>query len=157
MGFIIMNILYILLPFGFAAVHNKVNRHNVPFLRLCFVYFLLIDVFLKGIPIGATAIIQGEAMAAENNWGFSPIYAEYGIAVATMGLMGLIAVFIHGSFRVAVALSFALFLLFSAISHIIQAAHGVSFVSHNIVVLIIFDFITAIILLYFCTNEKAWR
>lgn len=156
MAFFIMNVLYLLLPFSFAAVHNKVNKHTTPFLRLSFIYFLLIDVCLKGIPIGAAAIVKGQAMALENNWSFSPIYAEYGIAVATMGLMGLFAVFIRGSFRMAVGLTFALFLLFSAISHIIQLTQGVSFVSHNVALLITFDFITAIILLYFCANKKTW-
>lgn len=153
--FIIINILYIVLPFGFAAIHNKINKQHIPFVRLTFAYFLLFDVFLKAMPVAIAAIFQGNAMAIENGWAFSPMYAQYGVAIGAMGLMGLVALFIRGIFRVAVGFTFALFLLFSAIAHIIQVVHGFEFVTPDIATLIASNLITAILLFYFSFNIQA--
>lgn len=156
MGFIILNIAYVLLPFVFAWAHCKANKHNrTSYFKLSFTYFVFINIFLKGVPIGFAAITLGREMAVENGWAFSPMYAQYGIAIGTMGLMGLFATFIEGGFRIAVSLTFALFMIFAAVSHIAQSAMGINFTSHNVMVLIISDLTTAILLLYFLLNKQA--
>jgi uncharacterized membrane protein YjjP (DUF1212 family) len=156
MNFIILNILYLVLPFLVAWIHCKTNKPcKTSYFNLSFAYFVFINIFLKGVPIGFAAITLGQEMALENGWAFSPMYAQYGVAIGTMGIMGLFATFISGGFRVAVSMTFALFLIFAAVSHITQAAMGVQFVSHNVVVLIISDLATAILLFYFLLNKQA--
>lgn len=153
--FLIISILYLILPFCFAAVHNKINKQNLPFIRLAFTYFLLFNVFLKALPVAIAAVFHGQEMAIENGWCFSPMYAQYGIAIGSMGLMGLVALFIRGTFRLAVGTTFGLFLLLSALTHIVQVAHGFEFVTPDIVTLITSNLMTAILLFYFSFNVQA--
>jgi len=154
MLFIIVNIAYVVLPFCFAMLHYKLSTQKFNLTRLSFVYFLFFNVFLKAVPIGISAVSLGHSMASENGWVFSPMFAQYGITIGTMGLMGVFAVFIKGGFRLATALMFALFSIFAGTLHIVQMAQGVPLTSHNPIVLIIFDFITAITLLYFIFNKN---
>ncbi len=155
MLFLMINIAYIVLPFCLATLHSQMRKKNYNVVQLHFVYFLFFNVFLKAVPIGISAIAWGNNMALENGWQFNPIFAQYGICIATMGLMGFFSVFIRGGFRVATGLMFALFSLFAATLHIIQLVQGTQLVSHNPIILITFDFITAIILFYFIFNQKA--
>lgn len=155
MLFIIVNLSYLILPFGFARLHFQLSRGKFELAKLNFMYFLFFNVFLKGVPIALSALVRGHFMAETNGWAFSPIYAQYGISIGAIGLLGLFAIFIRGTFRLAAALAYALFSLFAAITHIVQVAQGVPLRSHNSTTLIFFDLLTALMLFFFIINPKA--
>ncbi|MBX9705072.1 MAG: hypothetical protein K5Q00_02365 [Gammaproteobacteria bacterium] len=154
MLFLTINIISILLPFALAVLHRKVNPRHVHLKRLMFGYFLFFNVFLKGVPIGIAAVFDGHKMATDNHWAYNPMISQYGIALISLGLLGLGGSFLRGGFRMAAAVGFASFSFLAAVLHITQLFEGLAPAVENVYVLIIFDLLTALILLYFCIDHK---
>ena len=141
-----LNTAYFIIPLVLAVIHWQLKKHEKSIFQYTFFYFYIINVILKSLPIAATMLFQGKYVAEVNNWAYCPIFTQFGLAMLSMSIISFIGIFFNNKIRLFCAAPFLTFLTLAATSHLFQLkTPECQNCFHTMQGLIIFDYLTAII------------
>jgi hypothetical protein len=118
---------YIFLPLILGLAHFYFKKGKKPFLELILNYYLFIGVGIQGISTGIVQMHKPDMVVSFVEWPYSPFLNELGMANLALGLLGILSVWLDRSWKIAAALGYGFFLLFTGIGHVVNISlYGVS-------------------------------
>src|SRR5262245_25933328 len=109
---------YIFLPLIAGCIHARVKKES--YLDSLFLYYLFIGVGLQGVITGLMQIFFPQVVVAFTQWPTSPFLLELGMANLSYGIVGLWSLWMSRGWKVATALGYGLFLLFTGLGHVVE-------------------------------------
>ncbi len=141
----------LVLPFLLGYIQRG-SRKGISVTITYFRYFVFINVIFSALFVAGRMFFVGPEAAAISGWTYSPIFHLYGIAVASMALMGLFTLFKRDRIMLASAICWTYFLVLSSISHLYQVyTHQIKDVN-IILVHVGFNVLVVLILLIFMSK-----
>jgi hypothetical protein len=105
-----------------ASVHLAISRSSRSDARsvagIYLLYFLVIYVGLMGLLTAYGHVFRPVQTSASIGWSTSPYEYEVGMADLTLGVLGILCLFLRGSFWLATAVANAVWLLGDAVGHL---------------------------------------
>lgn len=94
-----------------------------PFGAQCFFFwYVVIGVGAAGLIDGLSQVFAGQQTASLNQWPNSPFVIELGFMSCAFGLLGILSIWVRGTWRQATAVGYGVFLLLAALYHVYDAA-----------------------------------
>lgn len=115
--------------------------------RTYLLYFLFIYVGLMGLLTAYAHVFQPIKTSASIGWSTSPYEYEVGMADLTVGVLGVLCLWIRGNFWLATAIANAVWLLGDAIGHIRQITLNNNHAANNSGIFLIAEIITPIVIM----------
>ena len=151
----------LVLPFILGYIQRG-SRKGVSVTITYFRYFVFINVIFSALFVAGRMFFVGPEAAVISGWTYSPIFHLYGIAVASMALMGLFTVFKRDRIMLASAICWSYFLVLSSASHLYQVyMHQIKDVSiilvhvgYNVLVVLILLIFMSKLNRYFCAQKN---
>jgi hypothetical protein len=115
------HLLLILLPLALGAVHvlRRRSPHPVRWVAETFLlYYLVIGVGVQGLLAGMQQLFASERVAEYVGWPDSPFVHELGSMNLAFGLLGVLCIWVRGTWWHATAIGYSLFLAMAAGGHI---------------------------------------
>src|SRR5277367_5685745 len=119
-------------------------------------YMLVIYVGLMGLLTAYAHVFRPVQTSASIGWSPSPYEYEVGMADLTVGVLGILCVWIRGNFWLATAIANAVWLLGDAVGHIREMVVNNNHAPNNAGMFLAAEIITplAILLLAFCYENR---
>lgn len=153
-------IFFIILAIIAASIHLAVSRPARSTRRSIaatyLLYLLVIYVGFMGILSAYAHVFRPLQTSASIGWSTSPYEYEVGMADLTIGVLGILCIWIRGKFWLATAIANAVWLLGDAIGHTRQLLIANNHAANNSGLFLIAEFITPVIILALaisCSSE----
>lgn len=91
---------------------------NTPFLETLLFYMLVIQIGVFGLFTGMGHLFNTEMVAKYIGWESNLFQKEVGYADLSLGVLGLMCIWFHGEFRLAVAIAASIFWMGAGLVHI---------------------------------------
>jgi hypothetical protein len=122
-GSMIAALCYVFLPAAIGGVHLafKKGLQLREKAKIFLNYYVFISVGLQGLIAGSSQLFFATNVASYVQWPYSPFLLELGMANLAFGMLGVLSWWIKGSWRLAAACGYGVFLIFAAIGHLYDA------------------------------------
>jgi hypothetical protein len=144
-------LIFVVLAFAAASIHLALSRDSrsskAAIARTYLLYLLFIYVGLMGLLTAYAHVARPEQTSASIGWSTSPYEYEVGMADLTVGVLGILCLWIRGNFWLATAIANAVWLLGDAIGHIHQMTANNNHAANNSGIFLIAEIITPLIIL----------
>jgi len=121
-------------------------------------YLLFIYVGLMGLLTAYAHVFRPIQTSASIGWSTSPYEYEVGMADLTIGVLGVLCIWLRGNFWLATAIANAVWLWGDAIGHVRQMALNNNHAENNSGIFLIFEIITPLVILALALyNHNATR
>lgn len=145
------NLVFALLAIIAASLHvafsPKRRNSKGAVAETYLIYLLFIYVGLMGLLTAYAHVFRPVQTSASIGWLPSPYEYEVGMADLTVGVLGVLCLWIRGNFWLATAIANAVWLLGDAIGHLRQMLFYNNHAENNSGVFLVAEFITPIVIL----------
>jgi hypothetical protein len=131
------------LAFSRSSRHSAATVAGTYLLHLLFIY-----VGLMGILTAYAHVFRPIQTSASIGWATSPYEYEVGMADLTVGVLGILCLWIRGSFWLATAIANAVWLLGDAVGHIRQIILNNNHAANNSGIFLFAEIITPFVILF---------
>src|SRR5271163_1497623 len=118
------NVVFAVAAIVAASIHLALSarrrRSGAGIAETYLIYLLLIYVGLMGLLTAYAHVFRSAETSASIGWSPSPFEYEVGMADLTVGVLGVLCLWLRGNFWVATAIANAVWLLGDAVGHIRQ-------------------------------------
>ncbi len=144
-------LIFIILALVAATIHVTFSRDSrsskTAIARTYLLYLLFIYVGLMGLITAYAHVFRPEQTSASIGWSTSPYEYEVGMADLTVGVLGVLCLWIRGNFWMATAIANAVWLLGDAVGHMRQIALNNNHAANNSGIFLIAEVITPLVIL----------
>jgi hypothetical protein len=144
-------LIFIILALAAAFIHLALSRDSrsskTAIARTYLLYLLFIYVGLMGILTAYAHVFRPEQTSASIGWSTSPYEYEVGMADLTVGVLGVLCLWIRGNFWLATAIANAVWLLGDAVGHIRQITINNNHAANNSGIFLIVEIIAPLVIL----------
>jgi uncharacterized membrane protein len=144
-------VVFIVLSVLAASIHLAVSPASrstkAAIARTYLLYLLFIYVGLMGFLTAYGHVFRPIQTSASIGWSTSPYEYEVGMADLTMGVLGVLCLWLRGNFWLATAIANAVWLLGDAIGHIRQITLNNNHAANNSGIFLAAEIITPIVVL----------
>jgi hypothetical protein len=144
-------LIFIILALAAASLHLALSRDSrsskTAIARTYLLYLLFIYVGLMGILTAYAHVFRPEQTSASIGWSTSPYEYEVGMADLTVGVLGVLCLWIRGNFWLATAIANAVWLLGDAVGHIRQITIHNNHAENNSGIFLIVEIIAPLVIL----------
>jgi hypothetical protein len=152
-------LVFVILSLGAASIHLAVSSGSrastAAIVRTCLLYLLFIYVGCMGLLTAYAHIFRPVETSASIGWATSPYEYEVGMADLTVGVLGILCLWLRGNFWLATALANAVWLLGDAIGHIREMALRNNHAKNNSGIFLIAEIVTPIVILILALYHRA--
>src|SRR5271155_5226270 len=117
-------------------------------------YMLVIYVGLMGLLTAYAHVFRSAQTSASIGWSTSPYEYEVGMADLTVGVLGVLCLWIRGNFWLATAIANAVWLLGDAVGHIRQLVLYNDHAANNSGIFLGAEIITPLVILYLALQNR---
>ena len=143
--------IFVILALAAASIHLALSRDSrsskASIAGTYLLYLLVIYVGLMGLLTAYAHVFRPEQTSASIGWSTSPYEYEVGMADLTVGVLGVLCLWIRGNFWLATAIANAVWLLGDAIGHIRQMTLNNNHAANNSGIFLIAEIITPLVIL----------
>lgn len=108
---------YIFLPLILGLIHIYLRGVKTGRIDVMLTYYVIVSVGIQGAVTGLLQMFAPEMVASFTQWNYSPFLIELGMANLSFGILGLISFSLGQNGKVAAAIGYGLFLLFTGVGH----------------------------------------
>ncbi len=154
---------FVLLALAAATVHlalsSRSRSSGTVIAQTFLLYLLFVYVGLMGLLTAYAHVFRPLQTSASIGWSPSPYEYEVGMADLTVGVLGILCVWIRGNFWLATAIANAVWLLGDAVGHIREMVMHNNHAPNNAGIFLAAEIITplAILLLTLCCANRVER
>jgi hypothetical protein len=142
---------FVILALAAASIHLALSRDSrsskASIVGTYLLYLLVIYVGLMGLLTAYAHVFRPEQTSASIGWSTSPYEYEVGMADLTVGVLGVLCLWIRGNFWLATAIANGVWFLGDAIGHIHQMRLNNNHAPNNSGIFLIVEIITPILML----------
>src|SRR5271168_5457098 len=120
----------------------------------CLIYLLFIYVGLMGLLTAYAHVFRSAQTSASIGWAPSPFDYEVGMADLTVGVLGVLCLWLRGNFWLATAIANAVWLLGDAVGHIRQMVLYNDHAANNSGIFLGAEIITPLVILYLALQNR---
>jgi hypothetical protein len=146
-----VQLIFIILALAAASIHLALSRNSrsstTAIARTYLLYLLFIYVGLMGLLTAYAHVFRPEQTSASIGWSTSPYEYEVGMADLTVGVLGILCLWIRGNFWLATAIANAVWFLGDAIGHIRQITLNNNHAPNNSGIFLVAEIITPLVML----------
>jgi hypothetical protein len=117
-------LIFLILALVAASIHlgfsSSSRSSGAAIARTCLLYLLFVYVGLMGLLTAYAHVFRPVQTSASIGWSTSPYEYEVGMADLTVGVLGILCLWLRGNFWLATAIANAVWLLGDAVGHIRQ-------------------------------------
>src|SRR5271156_4107194 len=152
------NLFFALLAVVAASLHllfssqRRSSAHAVAATYL--IYFLFFYVGVMGVFTAYAHVFRPMQTSASIGWAPSPFEYEVGMADLTVGVLGVLCLWIRGNFWLATAIANAVWLLGDAVGHIRQLVLYNDHAANNSGIFLGAEIITPLVILYLALQNR---
>ena len=146
------NLFFALLAVVAASIHvlfssnRRSSAHAIAATYL--IYFLFFYVGVMGVFTAYAHVLRPMQTSASIGWATSPYEYEVGMADLTVGVLGILCLWIRGNFWLATAVANAVWLLGDAIGHLREVTLHNNHAANNSGIFLYAEIITPLLILY---------
>lgn len=118
------------------------------------VYLLVIYVGLMGVLTAYAHVFRPIQTSASIGWSTSPYEYEVGMADLTVGVLGVLCVWLRGNFWLATAIANAVWLLGDAVGHLRQIVVQNNHAANNSGIFLVVEFTVPVLILILTLYER---
>jgi hypothetical protein len=152
-------LVFVLASLIAASIHLACSRFSRGSARAIagtyLLYLLFIYVGLMGILTAYAHVFRPIQTSASIGWATSPYEYEVGMADLTVGVLGVLYLFIRGNFWLATAIANAVWLLGDAVGHLREIILHNNHAKNNSGIFLIAEFITPCVILLIALYHNA--
>jgi len=147
-----INVFFALTSLLLATVHvvlspkRRSTRKSIAETYL--IYFLLFYVGVMGVLTAYAHVFRPIQTSASIGWTTSPYEYEVGMADLTVGVLGILCLWIRGNFWLATAIANAVWLLGDAVGHIREVTIHNNHAANNSGIFLYAEIITPVVILF---------
>jgi hypothetical protein len=147
-----INVFFAALALILASIHVAVSskRRSSPksIAETYLIYFFFLYVGVMGLLTAYAHVLRPIQTSASIGWVTSPYEYEVGMADLTVGVLGVLCLWIRGNFWLATAIANAVWLLGDAIGHIRQLTINNNHAPNNSGIFLVAEIITPLVILF---------
>jgi hypothetical protein len=144
-------VIFAVLALAAASIHLAVSPHSrsskAAIVRTFLLYLLFIYVGFMGLLTAYAHVFRPLQTSASIGWSTSPYEYEVGMADLTIGVLGVLCLWIRGNFWLATAIANAVWLLGDAIGHLRQLVLNNNHAANNSGIFLIVEILTPLLIL----------
>jgi hypothetical protein len=137
---------------GFSASRRS---SGVAIARTYLLYLLFIYVGLMGLLTAYAHVFRPVETSASIGWSTSPYEYEVGMADLTVGVLGVLCVWLRGNFWLATAIANAVWLLGDAVGHMRQMVLNNNHAANNSGMFLVFEVVTPLVILFLALYDRS--
>src|SRR5271167_3579085 len=118
-------------------------------------YLLFFYVGLMGVLTAYAHVFRPIETSASIGWSTSPYEYEVGMADLTVGVLGVLCVWLRGNFWLATAIANAVWLLGDAVGHMRQMVVNNNHAANNSGIFLVFEIVTPLVILFLALYERS--
>jgi hypothetical protein len=145
------NLVFALAAFAAASIHLGLSPSRRGSGRAVaatyLVYFLFVYVGLMGLLTAYAHVFRSAATSASIGWLPSPFEYEVGMADLTVGVLGVLCLWLRGNFWLATAIANAVWLLGDAVGHLRDLVLHGNHAPNNAGVFLVAEVLTPVVIL----------
>jgi len=154
-------VIFVVLAVVAASIHLAISsgsRRSTPSIaRTYLLYLLFVYVGLMGVLTAYAHVFHPIETSASIGWSPSPYEYEVGMADLTVGVLGILSLWIRGNFWLATAIANAVWLLGDATGHIRQMVLNNNHAANNSGIFLLTEIITPLIILLLAVYNRSAR
>lgn len=151
-------VIFVVLAVVAASIHLAVSassrRTRATVAATYLLYLLFIYVGLMGVLTAYAHVFRPIQTSASIGWSTSPYEYEVGMADLTVGVLGILCLWIRGNFWLATAIANAVWLLGDAIGHIRQIVLNNNHAANNSGIFLFAEIITPLLILFLALYQR---
>src|SRR5271163_874426 len=144
-----LQVFFAVLALVAASIHLAFSRKRrsgaVAVVGTYLLYLLFIYVGLMGLFTAYYHVFRPIETSASIGWSTSPYEYEVGMADLTVGVLGVLCVWLRGNFWLATAIANAVWLLGDAVGHMRQMVVNNNHAANNSGVFLVFEVVTPLV------------
>jgi hypothetical protein len=145
-------VVFILLAIVAATAHlalsSRSRSSGTAIVKTFLLYLLFVYVGLMGLLTAYAHVFRPLQTSASIGWSTSPYEYEVGMADLTVGVLGIMCVWIRGNFWLATAIANAVWLLGDAVGHIRQMVLNNNHAPNNAGIFLVAEIIAPLVILF---------
>jgi hypothetical protein len=145
-------VIFAVLVLAAASIHLAVSPHSrsskAAIVRTFLLHLLFIYVGFMGLLTAYAHVFRPLQTSASIGWSTSPYEYEVGMADLTIGVLGILCLWIRGNFWLATAIANAVWLLGDAIGHLRQLVLNNNHAANNSGIFLIVEIFTPLLILF---------
>jgi hypothetical protein len=151
-------VVFVVLALIAASIHLALSPHSrsskPAIAHTYLLYLLLFYVGLMGLLTAYAHVFRPIETSASIGWSTSPYEYEVGMADLTVGVLGVLCLWLRGNFWLATAIANAVWLLGDAIGHIGQIALANNHARNNSGIFLIAEILTPLVILFLALYDR---
>src|ERR1700679_2331104 len=137
-------LIFVILALAAASIHLALSRNSrsskTAIARTYLLYLLFIYVGLMGLLTAYAHVFRPEQTSASIGWSTSPYEYEVGMADLTVGVLGILCLWIRGNFWLATTIVYSSLILGDAVGHLRQIVLNNNHAANNSGVFLVVEF-----------------
>jgi hypothetical protein len=133
---------------GHIAVSSRSRSSGAAIAKTYLLYLLVVYVGLMGLLTAYAHVFRPLETSASIGWSTSPYEYEVGMADLTVGVLGILCIWIRGNFWLATAIANAVWLLGDAVGHIRQLVVNNNHSANNAGIFLVVEIIAPFLILF---------
>jgi len=151
-------VIFVVLAVVAASIHLAFSvpsrRTRADIAATYLLYLLFIYVGLMGVLTAYAHVFRPIQTSASIGWSTSPYEYEVGMADLTIGVLGILCLWIRGNFWLATAIANAVWLLGDAVGHIRQMVLNNNHAVNNSGIFLFAEIITPLLILFLALYQR---
>jgi uncharacterized membrane protein len=147
-----IQVIFVIFALAAASVHLAVSPQSrsskAAIANTFLLYLLVIYVGLMGLLSAYAHVFRPLQTSASIGWSTSPYEYEVGMADLTIGVLGVLCLWIRGNFWLATAIANAVWLLGDAIGHLRQLVLNNNHAANNSGIFLVAEIFTPLLILF---------
>jgi hypothetical protein len=152
------NLMFAVVAVLAASVHLMLSSRRRSSARSAaatyLIYFLVFYVGVMGVFTAYAHVFRPLQTSASIGWASSPYEYEVGMADLTVGVLGILCIWIRGNFWLATAIANAVWLLGDAIGHLREVTLHNNHAANNSGIFLYAEIITPLVILFLAFYER---
>jgi hypothetical protein len=152
LSFVILSLVAALIH---LALSSRSRGNKAAVARTFLFYLLFIYVGWMGLLTAYAHVFRPAETSASIGWATSPYEYEVGMADLTVGVLGILCVWLRGNFWLATAIANAVWLLGDAVGHIREISLRNNHAKNNSGIFLVVEIVTPIVILILALYHRA--
>jgi ABC-type transport system involved in multi-copper enzyme maturation permease subunit len=154
---IIFVVFSVVAAFIHLALSSRSRGSKAAVVRTFLLYLLFIYVGWMGLLTAYAHVFRPAETSASIGWSTSPYEYEVGMADLTVGVLGILCLWLRGNFWLATAIANAVWLLGDAVGHMREMALRNNHARNNSGIFLVAEIVTPIVILILALYHHARR